>query len=167
MALSFGNLIAPIVCGFLIQSEGWRWYEWVVSILAGANLLLIFFLAPETDYKRDLHKSIDSTGANSGDEETPTSAGPKRCRNRVKAWRYKTRNEGLQRSQCPPKAANVPRRAQTLVGNPRRELACRLHASMGDVGLPHVCLGRPIILFTCHCVRTLPMPDYPLVSYSH
>lgn len=75
MALSFGNSIAPIVCGFLIQSKGWRWYEWVVSILAGANWLLIFFLAPETDYKRDLHKSIDSTGANSGDEETPTSAG--------------------------------------------------------------------------------------------
>src|SRR6266536_1412264 len=61
LALSIGNSSAPIVCGFLIQSQGWRWYHLLVSILAGINLLLIFFLVPETEYRRDLHQSMDST----------------------------------------------------------------------------------------------------------
>jgi hypothetical protein len=45
----------------------------LVSIMAGVNVLLIFFLVPETQYRRDLHKSLDATGADpdsSGDEES-------------------------------------------------------------------------------------------------
>lgn len=60
LSLSIGNAVAPIVSGFLIESKGWRWYHWLVVILAGVNWLLIFFLYPETAYSRDLHKSLDA-----------------------------------------------------------------------------------------------------------
>ena len=61
LSLSIGNAVAPIVSGFLIESRGWRWYHWLVVILAGVNWLLIFALYPETAYSRDLHQSIDAT----------------------------------------------------------------------------------------------------------
>jgi MFS family permease len=62
LSLSIGNAVAPIVSGFLIQSNGWRWYHWLVFILAGLNWLLIFFFFyPETAYSRDLHQSLEAT----------------------------------------------------------------------------------------------------------
>jgi len=70
--------MAPVICGFLIQSKGWRWFHWLVSILASVNVLLIFFLVPETQYRRDLHKSMDSTAAGGdglGDLENSPSSG--------------------------------------------------------------------------------------------
>ena len=63
------NFFAPIVSGFLIVSKGWRWYHWLVVILAGVNWLLIFFLYPETAYARDLHKSMDAAAVSRVDEE--------------------------------------------------------------------------------------------------
>jgi MFS family permease len=60
LSLSIGNAVAPIISGFLIESKGWRWYHWLVVILAAVNWLLIFFLYPETAYPRDLHKSLDA-----------------------------------------------------------------------------------------------------------
>jgi MFS family permease len=53
--LSLGSSLAPIVCGFLIQSKGWRWYHWLVTILAGVNVLLVVLLVPETRYHRSQH----------------------------------------------------------------------------------------------------------------
>jgi MFS family permease len=61
--LTFGSSFAPVICGYLIQSAGWRWYHWLVTILAGINVVLIFFFFPETQYTRDLHKSMDITHA--------------------------------------------------------------------------------------------------------
>src|SRR5258707_14349075 len=69
LSLSIGNAVAPIVSGFLIQSKGWRWYHWLVVILAGVNWLLIFFLYPETAYARDLHKSMDAAAVSRADVE--------------------------------------------------------------------------------------------------
>ncbi|KAH8816701.1 major facilitator superfamily domain-containing protein [Xylogone sp. PMI_703] len=63
--LCWGSSFAPVICGFLIQSKGWRWYHWLVSILAGFNLILIVLFVPETQYRRDLHKSLDVAFADS------------------------------------------------------------------------------------------------------
>ncbi|KAK5043067.1 hypothetical protein LTR13_000838 [Exophiala sideris] len=74
--LSWGSSLAPVVCGYLIEAKGWRWYHWLVSIMAGANLLLIIFLVPETQYHRDLHKALDSVAVDANDEaitESPPS----------------------------------------------------------------------------------------------
>lgn len=46
LSLSIGNAVAPVVSGFLIESKGWRWYHWLVVILAGVKWLLIFFSLP-------------------------------------------------------------------------------------------------------------------------
>jgi hypothetical protein len=55
--------MAPVVCGYLIQSAGWRWYHWLVTILAGIDVVLIFLFSPETQYLRNLHSSMDITHA--------------------------------------------------------------------------------------------------------
>jgi MFS family permease len=57
------STLAPLICGFLVAARGWPWYHWLVSILAGVNMLLIFFCFPETNYKRDLHQALDDAGA--------------------------------------------------------------------------------------------------------
>lgn len=61
--LTLGATTSPIFCGFLIQAKGWRWYHWLCAILGGFCVVTIFFLGPETHYKRDFHKAMDSTGA--------------------------------------------------------------------------------------------------------
>ncbi|KIW12694.1 hypothetical protein PV08_09972 [Exophiala spinifera] len=61
--LSLGSSLAPPICGFLIQDKGWRWYHWLVSILAGADLILLFFVVPETQYNRDMQSSLGAVGA--------------------------------------------------------------------------------------------------------
>ena len=65
--LSWGSSLAPVICGFLIEKKGWRWYHWLTTIMAGANMILIFFLVPETQYRRDLHEALDSVGADEED----------------------------------------------------------------------------------------------------
>ncbi|KIW67166.1 hypothetical protein, variant [Phialophora macrospora] len=61
--LCFGATLAPVAGGFLIAAEGWRWFHWVLAIFTGVNALLIFLFVPETQYRRDLHKSLDVTMA--------------------------------------------------------------------------------------------------------
>lgn len=63
MVLVLFSTLAPLICGFLVAAEGWPWYHWLVSVLAGVDMLLIFFLVPETNYKRDLHHALDDAGA--------------------------------------------------------------------------------------------------------
>lgn len=69
--------MAPIVGGFLIEAKGWRWFHWLLTILAGVSLLLLFFLCPETQYARNLHEAMEAAGATehiSGDEEAGKDA---------------------------------------------------------------------------------------------
>ncbi|GAA6006278.1 MFS transporter [Rhodotorula paludigena] len=44
----FGTVAAPIYCGFIDQSIGWRWVEWVHMIANGVLLILEVFLLKET-----------------------------------------------------------------------------------------------------------------------
>lgn len=60
---TFGSSMAPVICGYLIQAAGWRWYYWLVTILAGIDVVLIFLFFPETGYRRNLHTSMDITHA--------------------------------------------------------------------------------------------------------
>ncbi|EXJ70650.1 uncharacterized protein A1O5_05640 [Cladophialophora psammophila CBS 110553] len=78
--LSLGASLSPVITGFLIQSKGWRWYKWVLSILAGFDLLWIFFCSPETRYRRNLHESVDVAGA---DEFSDKSAGTRQSLNEI------------------------------------------------------------------------------------
>lgn len=72
------STLAPLISGFLVQAKGWRWYHWLVSIISGIDMLLIFFLLPETNYQRDLHHALDDARAYNVDDidEKPTHAMP-------------------------------------------------------------------------------------------
>ena len=59
MAFILFSTLPPLVCGFLIEARGWPWYHWLVSIIAGVDLVCIIFFVPETRYRRDLHHALD------------------------------------------------------------------------------------------------------------
>jgi MFS family permease len=68
--LCFGATLAPVAGGFLIAAKGWRWFHWVLAIFTGVNALLIFLFVPETQCRRDLHKSLDVTMAEDSENVT-------------------------------------------------------------------------------------------------
>jgi len=47
-----GKNLVPLVSAAIIQSMGWRWVFWIVAILVGANLGLLFLFVPETFWDR-------------------------------------------------------------------------------------------------------------------
>lgn len=40
--------LGPVVAGFAVQKEGWRWSTWELLWISGPALILMFFLLPET-----------------------------------------------------------------------------------------------------------------------
>ena len=57
------STLAPLITGFLVSAQGWRWYHWLVSILAGLDMILIYFFLPETNFERNLHLALNGVGA--------------------------------------------------------------------------------------------------------
>lgn len=45
-----GPFVSPMITGVVIQKLGWRWSLWLMAIVAGAFLVLIFLFLPETLY---------------------------------------------------------------------------------------------------------------------
>lgn len=56
-----GPFVAPMCTGVLIQAMGWRWSLWLMAILSGAILVLMFFFLPETLYIRHLEEELMAT----------------------------------------------------------------------------------------------------------
>ncbi|KAF2476527.1 MFS general substrate transporter [Lindgomyces ingoldianus] len=56
-AISGGNTIGPLICGFIVQSLGWRWHKWIAVIFTAINFVAVLLFVPETRYNRDLGKS--------------------------------------------------------------------------------------------------------------
>ncbi|KAK8185441.1 major facilitator superfamily domain-containing protein [Phyllosticta capitalensis] len=52
-AISGGNTIGPLICGFIAETIGWRWHKGIAAIAVGINFLLVVFFVPETSYDRD------------------------------------------------------------------------------------------------------------------
>lgn len=52
-AISGGNTVGPLICGFVVQSLGWRWHKWMAAIFTGVNWLVVVFFCPETRFVRD------------------------------------------------------------------------------------------------------------------
>jgi len=77
-AISGGNTIGPLICGFVVQGSpavylklfnlnipadfhagvGWRWHKWLAVICTGINFLAVLLFVPETQYNRDIGKSL-------------------------------------------------------------------------------------------------------------
>lgn len=47
-----GKNLIPLVSAVIIQSLGWRWVFWIVAIVVGFNLALLFVFVPETFWDR-------------------------------------------------------------------------------------------------------------------
>ncbi|KAL6237063.1 hypothetical protein BDW75DRAFT_229021 [Aspergillus navahoensis] len=47
-----GKNLIPLVSAAIIGSLGWRWVFWIVAIIVGACLIMIFFFLPETFWDR-------------------------------------------------------------------------------------------------------------------
>ncbi|KAF9698677.1 hypothetical protein EKO04_002863 [Ascochyta lentis] len=47
-----GKNLIPLVSAAIVQSLGWRWVFWIVSIVVGFSFFLIFFFVPETFWDR-------------------------------------------------------------------------------------------------------------------
>lgn len=74
VAISWGSNIGPLCGGFIIGSRlspsllsnnllilkgvGWRWQKWVSAIFLGINFLMVFFLVPETRFRRVLDPTV-------------------------------------------------------------------------------------------------------------
>ncbi|QIW99570.1 hypothetical protein AMS68_005088 [Peltaster fructicola] len=70
IAISGGNTVGPLICGFVVERLGWRWHKWIAVILVAVNWLLVVFFFPETRYDRS---SIAESGASTpidADEKT-------------------------------------------------------------------------------------------------
>ncbi|CCX15514.1 major facilitator superfamily domain-containing protein [Pyronema domesticum] len=47
-----GKNLVPLVSAVIIQAKGWRWVFWIVAIIVGFNLGLLYFFVPETFWDR-------------------------------------------------------------------------------------------------------------------
>ncbi|KAF1951685.1 MFS general substrate transporter [Byssothecium circinans] len=51
-AIAGGNTLGPLICGFVVQSLGWRWHKWIAVILTAVNFLAVLLFVLETRYNR-------------------------------------------------------------------------------------------------------------------
>lgn len=52
LTINAGSQMGPLIGGYLIQDQGWRWFFWLNAILAGASFVLAIFFMPETSFAR-------------------------------------------------------------------------------------------------------------------
>ncbi|RDW79572.1 MFS general substrate transporter-40 [Coleophoma cylindrospora] len=59
-AYFLGTFIGPIISGGIAAHISWRWFFWVCTIAQGVNWIAMFFIFPETRYRRDHEIASDS-----------------------------------------------------------------------------------------------------------
>ena len=51
--LAGSNYLAPVICGFIAEYQGWQWVFYWPAIFSGAALVFLFFFMEETNYVRE------------------------------------------------------------------------------------------------------------------
>ena len=59
LAVFGGAFFTPIVVGKITHTIGWEWSFYFVTIFSGVCLPLVFFLVPETAFRRSAHFNTD------------------------------------------------------------------------------------------------------------
>ncbi|KAM0246720.1 hypothetical protein ACHAP5_004491 [Fusarium lateritium] len=62
LAVFGGAFFTPILVGRITASLGWKWTFYFVAIFLAAVLPAVFFLCPETAYRREANLNTDTTG---------------------------------------------------------------------------------------------------------
>lgn len=57
-SISGGNTIGPLICGFVVESLGWRWHKWMAVIFTAINFIAVVLFVPETRYDRNISESL-------------------------------------------------------------------------------------------------------------
>jgi MFS family permease len=47
-----GSAIGGVFGGLVVNASGWRWVQWMCTILTGVSFVMIVLLQPETNFKR-------------------------------------------------------------------------------------------------------------------
>ncbi|EKD03914.1 benomyl/methotrexate resistance protein [Trichosporon asahii var. asahii CBS 8904] len=68
VALGVAPATAPFIAGFAIMNKGWRWSFWIMLMIAGAALVLLFFGLPETNADNILYRRAARLRKMTGDE---------------------------------------------------------------------------------------------------
>lgn len=63
--LAGSNYLAPVICGFIAEYQGWRWVFYWPSIFVGCAAIFLFFFCEETNYVREHVESPAIVRANS------------------------------------------------------------------------------------------------------
>ncbi|KAK4686128.1 MFS transporter, DHA1 family, multidrug resistance protein, partial [Tremellales sp. Uapishka_1] len=69
LAASSGPALAPVVAGFAVQANGWRWSFWEMLMLSGFSLVLLFFTLPETSSTNILYRRAARLRKLTGNDE--------------------------------------------------------------------------------------------------
>jgi MFS family permease len=70
-AISNGNTLGPLICGFIVTGLSWRWHKWIAFILTAVNWIVVVLFCPETRYDRSPFGTETMTSSSLG--QTPTS----------------------------------------------------------------------------------------------
>lgn len=70
ICLAGSNYVAPIICGFIAQYQGWQWVFYWPSIFMAFTLVFLFFFMEETNYHRN-RTAVPSANA----QRTPSQGG--------------------------------------------------------------------------------------------
>lgn len=75
--LAGGNFLAPLICGFIAEYQGWRWVFYYPSIFLAVVFVFLFFALEETNYERHSVGIVeDPSGASSDTEGRNEKDGP-------------------------------------------------------------------------------------------
>ncbi|KAK3049071.1 hypothetical protein LTR09_009725 [Extremus antarcticus] len=74
LAISGGNTIGPLICGFIITGTSWRVHKWIAFGLTFVNFVVVVLFCPETRYDRSGVRSIDSRGGPASSDTSPAAS---------------------------------------------------------------------------------------------
>lgn len=150
-AISGGNTIGPLFCGFTLQGLSWRWHKWITVILTAVNFLAVLLFVPETRY----HRNGDLNTA-----ERPT--------------RFHILSSA-QVSQASPRAIKELSSPEDSPGHPRAASPTESPAPMPQAEVPKKTYLQEMSLWSGTApdislfksfLRPLPMIVYPCVVYA-
>ena len=76
LALFGGAFFTPILVGKITHTIGWPWSFYFIAIFCGAMLPLVFFLVPETAFRRDDSLNTDIKGEEAVQHSSPSNTTP-------------------------------------------------------------------------------------------
>ena len=76
LALFGGAFFTPILVGKITHTIGWAWSFYFIAIFCGTILPLVFFLVPETAFRRDDSLNTDINGEEAIQHSSPSNTTP-------------------------------------------------------------------------------------------